>query len=112
MVIRQLLAVIAALALWTAPAIAAMGEAVAAPSDHHAQMMATGHCETPSSDPSGEEHPPTRPCCHSASMPVALCPAAPLSFRAADGGVLPTEHAIPSRDSRDSETDPPPPRRS
>ncbi len=78
MTLRQLSAMMIAVAMLFAPAGLASGSAMAmAPaSDHHAQAMDSGHCEeqpVPSDDgQSGEQ-----PCCAAMCTAIAVAPATP-----------------------------------
>lgn len=86
MSIRTLFAVLVAVAVLFAPALTRAGEAFAAVSDHHAQMMDSGHCKsTPSyADDEGKSSEKNKvagkSCCMSMCMAVAIGPpAAPQS---------------------------------
>lgn len=78
---QKLFVMLVAVALLFAPAFTRGGEAVAAAPDHHAQMMASGHCQSmPSAagDTSSSHHDEAgSSCCISMCMALALSPPAP-----------------------------------
>lgn len=79
MSVRRLLAALIALAVLFAPAMTRVGEAYAAVPDHHAQMMAKGHCETA---PDGDQDKPAdKSCCFELCMAIAAEPAAPAALQ-------------------------------
>jgi hypothetical protein len=76
--IRTLFALLVAFAVLCAPAFTRAGEAVAAVSSHHGQMMEAGHCtETPLSGAADKDKAPGKSCCISMCMAVAVAPDAP-----------------------------------
>ena len=82
MSLRTLFAALVAIAVLFAPALTRAGEALAAVPDHHAQMMANGHCKmAPSHSPddgksSDRDKAAGMNCCISMCMAVAVTPAA------------------------------------
>jgi hypothetical protein len=77
MSIQRLFAILVAVAVLFAPAFSSAGEARASVSDHHAQMMEAGHCQTPASDSGDQEKAPAKSCCISMCMGIAITPVAP-----------------------------------
>lgn len=76
--IRTLFAVLVAFAVLCAPAFTRAGEAFAASSGHHGQMMEAGHCTIPPSGAADHDKAPAKSCCISMCMAVAVAPAAPI----------------------------------
>ena len=76
MSLRQLFAIMIALALSLAPAFSRLGEAFAAlPDGHHKQMVKGGHCQPPENAPNEGDKAPEKSCCLSMCMGVAVaCP--------------------------------------
>lgn len=74
MSVHKLFAILVALAVLFAPAFSRGGEASAAMPDHHAQMMKSGHCDSPSSDADGHDKAAEKSCCVSMCMGVAIAP--------------------------------------
>lgn len=78
--IRRLFAMVVTLALLFAPALTRAGEASAAGSNHHVQMMQSGHCKSGaarSSDDKSSDQAAGKTCCISMCMAVAVVPAIP-----------------------------------
>lgn len=72
--IRNLLAIVVALAVLFSPALTRAGEAFAAVPDRHMQMMEAGHCKVPPShagdhDSDKDKH---KSCCISMCAPAAI----------------------------------------
>lgn len=79
--IHKLFAMLVVVALLFAPAFTRGGEAFAAPPDHQAQMMASGHCQSmpsaPGDNPSSHHDEAGNSCCISMCMALALSAPAP-----------------------------------
>ncbi len=77
MSISKLFAILIAAAMLFAPFAMQSGSAMAAmPSDHHAQMMGTGHCE--GQPPTGKDSKSAdMPCCAAMCAAIAVAPVAP-----------------------------------
>ena len=109
--ISKLFAMLVAVAVLLAPAFSRAGEAFASVPDHHAQMMEAGHCDAPAPDSGDQDQAPTKSCCISMCMGIAITPAAP----AKDGQLKPALalFAVPTLHlSYLGEIATPPPRRS
>ena len=78
MSIRTLFAIVVAVAVLFAPAFSRVGEASAAMPDHHAQMMESGHCDSPPSDSEKPGKAAEKSCCVSMCMGMAVTPPAPV----------------------------------
>ena len=80
--IQKLFAMLVAVALLSAPAFTRAGEALAAVSGDHAQMMASGHCQSMRSaggDANSSHHDEAGSnCCISMCVALALSTAAPV----------------------------------
>lgn len=72
--ISKLFAIIVAVSMLFAPFAMQSGSAMAAmPSDHHAQMMDTGHCDgQPATDK--DSKPADMPCCAAMCVAIAVAP--------------------------------------
>ena len=79
MSIRRLFAVLMAIAVLLGPVLTHGSAAAAAIPDHHAQMMASGHCEAPLSELPGEDTTGAMTCCIALCSAVPAAPPAPLS---------------------------------
>lgn len=84
--IQKLLAIVLAVALLFAPAMSRAGEAFAAMPDHHAQMLASGHCKEAPSNSTDDYTSSDRDCCMSMCMAVAVAPGAPSEAAQVHGG--------------------------
>ena len=93
--IRNLFAILVALAVLFAPAFSRAGEAFAK-APEHAQMMEPGHCKAPPVDSSNHYKDSGKDCCVSMCMAVAIAPMAPLRLESpvptAPVFALPTLH--------------------
>jgi hypothetical protein len=78
MTLRQLSAVMIAVAMLFAPVAMASGSAMAMPptADHHAQAIDSGHCEE-QPGPSKDSHSDEQPCCAAMCTGIAVAPAGP-----------------------------------
>ena len=74
MSIRKLFAILIAIAMLFAPAFSRVGEASAAVTDHHAQMMESGHCQSMPADSDEHDKAAEKSCCISMCMGVAVTP--------------------------------------
>ncbi len=72
--IRTLFALLMALAVLIAPAPSAMGAAMAAIPDHHAQMAPDDHCATTPADSGASDEAPAKSCCVATCTAVAVAP--------------------------------------
>ena len=79
MSVQKLLAVFIAFAVLLAPAFSPAGKALAAvPSDDHAQMMESGHCQSLPSDGDGNGQAAEKSCCIAMCTGMAVAPPATL----------------------------------
>ena len=74
MTIRTLFALFAALAVLIAPLSSPASAAAAAPSQHHAQMAADGHCKVMPADSGAGDETPAKSCCIATCAAVAVAP--------------------------------------
>jgi hypothetical protein len=92
---RKLFAILIALAVLIAPAFSRLGDASAAlPDNHHMQMVQAGHCQSSEPVPDEHEQAPTKSCCFSMCLGVAV--ATPSGLQASNGATAPATYAIRS----------------